>query len=71
MKISFAENAKSDIVVFLIEEGSGLPKEAKALDEESGGLLSEALSSDRFEGIGPPRGLIRRWRQRCKNCPHV
>ncbi len=50
MKISFAENAKSDIIVFLIEEGSGLPKEAKALDEESGGLLSEALSSDRFEG---------------------
>ncbi len=50
MKITFAESAKSEIAAFLIDEGGKLPAAAKTLDEESGGLLSEALAADRFSG---------------------
>ncbi len=50
MKISFAESAKSDIAAFLIDEGGKLPAEAESLDEQSGGLLTEALGSARFSG---------------------
>ncbi|MEM9226185.1 MAG: leucyl aminopeptidase, partial [Pseudomonadota bacterium] len=50
MKITFAESAKSDIAAFLVEDGAKLPEAAAALDEASGGLISEALSTGRFKG---------------------
>ncbi len=50
MKITFTEAAKADVAAFLIDQDGGLPTEAKSLDAASGGLLSEALSSDRFKG---------------------
>lgn len=50
MKISFKSSADADIQVVIIDEGSGLPDAAKALDEASGGLLTEALAADRFDG---------------------
>ena len=50
MKITFTDAAKSDIVGFLVNEGTKLPSEAEAIDKASGGLLSEALSSGRFSG---------------------
>ena len=64
MKITFAEEAKADIVAFIVDEGRKLPKSASELDKASGGLLSEALSGARFEGkpgqisiIVLPKGL--------------
>ncbi len=50
MKITFTDAAKSEIVGFLVNEGKKLPAEAVALDEATGGLLSEAISSGRFGG---------------------
>ncbi|MCR9269680.1 MAG: leucyl aminopeptidase [Henriciella sp.] len=50
MKITFTDAAKADIIGFLVDQGGKLPKAAEALDQESGGLLSEALKSGRFEG---------------------
>ncbi|WP_084396776.1 leucyl aminopeptidase [Henriciella aquimarina] len=50
MKITFAEQADAEIAAFVVDEDGGLPPAAKALDEATGGLLSEALSQDRFTG---------------------
>lgn len=50
MKITFTDTAKSEIIGFLIDQGGKLPKTAEALDKETGGLLSEALSAGRFNG---------------------
>lgn len=50
MKISFKPKADADIQAFVIDEGDGLPAAAKPLDEASGGLLGEALASERFTG---------------------
>jgi len=50
MKITFAEEAKAEIVAFIVDEGQKLPKAAKDLDDACGGLLSEAASSARFSG---------------------
>jgi len=50
MKITFTDMAKSEIIGFLIDQGGKLPKAAEALDTETGGLLSEALTAGRFSG---------------------
>ena len=50
MKITFAEDAKADIVAFIVDEGRKLPKSAAELDKASGGLLTEAATAARFEG---------------------
>ena len=50
MKITFTDAAKGDIHGFLVDQGGKLPKAAEALDAESGGLITEALNSGRFEG---------------------
>ena len=50
MKIKFAETARVEIAAFMVDEGGGLPVAARELDKASGGLLTEALSSDRFNG---------------------
>ena len=50
MKITFTEAPKAEILGFLIDQGGKLPSEAAALDEESGGLLTEALTSGGFRG---------------------
>ncbi len=50
MKITFTDTAKADIVGFLVDQGGKLPSAAEALDEDSGGLLTEALKSGRFDG---------------------
>ena len=50
MKITFTDTAKSEIIGFLVDQGGKLPKAAEALDKETGGLLSEALTAGRFAG---------------------
>ena len=50
MKITFAEQAETEIVAFVVDQDGGLPSAAKSLDESSGGLLSEALGQTRFTG---------------------
>ncbi|MEL7231300.1 MAG: M17 family peptidase N-terminal domain-containing protein, partial [Pseudomonadota bacterium] len=50
MNIHFAETATADIHAFIVDEDGGLPAAAKALDEEAGGLLSEALAAESFTG---------------------
>ena len=50
MEIIFAERADSEIVAFVVDEGGALPAAAAALDDETGGLLTEALSQERFTG---------------------
>ncbi|WP_300378471.1 leucyl aminopeptidase [Henriciella sp.] len=50
MKITFAEQAEADISAFVIDENGKLPAAAKDLDEQSGGLLAEAISQNRFTG---------------------
>ena len=50
MKITFTDAAKGDIHGFLVDQGGKLPKAAEALAAESGGLITEALKSGRFEG---------------------
>lgn len=50
MKIQFLPKAKSQIVAFLVEENGKLPDSAKDLDEQSNGLLTEALTTGRFKG---------------------
>lgn len=50
MKITFTDTAKADVVAFLIDQDGELPAEARDLDTDSGGLLTEALSSTRFTG---------------------
>ena len=50
MKIKFADNSLSDIAAFLIDKGGKLSAAAKTLDDDVGGLLSEAAKQARFEG---------------------
>ncbi|MEL6569121.1 MAG: leucyl aminopeptidase [Pseudomonadota bacterium] len=50
MKISFKSSADADIQAMIIDDGAGLPDAAKALDDASGGLLTEALAAERFTG---------------------
>lgn len=50
MKITFAAEAKADIVAFIVDEGRKLPNVATNLDKASGGLLTEAATAARFEG---------------------
>ncbi|MEM5517289.1 leucyl aminopeptidase [Henriciella sp. AS95] len=50
MKIAFAEQADADITAFVVDENGKLPAAAESLDETSGGLLTEALSQERFKG---------------------
>jgi leucyl aminopeptidase len=58
MKITFTDTAKADIVAFIVDEASGLPKAAKALDESSGGLLTAALDGGRFEGKSGQQAFV-------------
>ncbi len=58
MKIKFSDTDRADIVAFIIDEGGALPEAAKALDETSGGLLSEAASSARFSGKSGQQAFI-------------
>jgi hypothetical protein len=58
MKITFAENAKSDIAGFIIDEGDKLPAAAAALDKASGGLLSEAMEGGRFDGKPGQQAIV-------------
>ena len=50
MKIQFLPQVESQIVAFLIEENGELPLSAKDLDDQSDGLLTEALTTGRFKG---------------------
>lgn len=50
MKITFADTAKADIAAFIIDKDGTLPEAAKPYDSASGGLLTEALSAERFTG---------------------
>ncbi|WP_084418573.1 leucyl aminopeptidase [Henriciella litoralis] len=50
MKITFAEQADTEIVAYVVDENGALPDAATSLDEETGGLLTEALSQERFTG---------------------
>ncbi|MEM7328458.1 MAG: leucyl aminopeptidase [Pseudomonadota bacterium] len=58
MKITFTDTAKSEIVGFLIDEGGKLPEAAEAMDKDSGGLLSEALSAGRFAGKAGQQAFV-------------
>lgn len=51
MKIQFSSQTNAEIVAFLIEEEGKLPESATKLDEQCGGLLTEALTSGRFKGV--------------------
>ncbi|MEQ9315951.1 MAG: leucyl aminopeptidase [Henriciella sp.] len=50
MKIKFAEQADAEIAAFVVDEDGNLPAAAAKLDASVGGLLSEALSQERFTG---------------------
>ena len=50
MKITFAEQADTDIAAFVVDEKGKLPEAARALDDSTGGLLSEALGQGNFSG---------------------
>lgn len=50
MKITFTDAPKGEIHGFMVDQGGKMPKAAEALDTESGGLLTEAMKSGRFEG---------------------
>lgn len=50
MKITFAEQADAEIAVFVVDENGALPDAARSLDDQTGGLLTEALSQERFTG---------------------
>jgi len=50
MKITFTQTPNAAVRTFLVEEPAVLPAEAEALDKQSGGLLSLALSNARFTG---------------------
>lgn len=50
MRIQFLPEANAQIVAFLIEEDGELPATAKDLNENCGGLLTEALTTGRFKG---------------------
>ncbi|MEO0881697.1 MAG: leucyl aminopeptidase [Pseudomonadota bacterium] len=50
MKIKFADTASADIAAFIVDDDGDLPSAAERLDEESGGLLGQALKGGRFSG---------------------
>ena len=58
MKFSFQAEADADIQAFIIDEKGGLPDAAAALDKASGGLLTEALGADRFNGKLGQQALV-------------
>lgn len=58
MKISFAVDAKAEIVAFLVDEGGKLPAVALDLDRACGGLLTEAVSAARFTGKAGQQALV-------------
>ncbi|HCE22089.1 MAG TPA: leucyl aminopeptidase, partial [Hyphomonas sp.] len=58
MKITFAESAKADIIAFLVDEDGDLPEAAAALNETTGGLLSEAMDGSRFSGKKDQQAFI-------------
>lgn len=58
MKITFAEQVDAEIAAFVVDENGKLPAAAKALDEASGGLLSEALSHDSFTGKAGQQAFV-------------
>ncbi|MDJ0920695.1 MAG: leucyl aminopeptidase [Henriciella sp.] len=58
MKITFTDTAKSEIVAFLVDETGKLPRDAADLDKASGGLLSEAIGTGRFEGKAGQMALV-------------
>ncbi|MBR9805852.1 MAG: leucyl aminopeptidase [Alphaproteobacteria bacterium] len=58
MKITFADNAKAEIVAFIVDEDGGLPAAATDLDNASGGLLAEAMEGSRFSGKKDQQSLI-------------
>ncbi len=58
MKITFADDAKAEIAAFIVGEAEGLPASATALDEASGGLLSEAVNGARYTGKASQQALI-------------
>ncbi|KCZ51641.1 leucyl aminopeptidase [Hyphomonas pacifica] len=58
MKITFADNAKAEIVAFIVDEDGGLPAAATDFDNASGGLLAEAMEGSRFSGKKDQQSLI-------------
>ena len=58
MKITFADDAKTDIIAFIVDEGRKLPQSASKLDEASGGLLTEAVTAARFEGKSGQQAIV-------------
>ncbi len=59
MKIAFTDSPDSGILTILVEKGADLSPAAKELDVSIGGLLSEALASERFEGnIGEQVAMV-------------
>ena len=58
MKITFTDASKSEIVGFIVDEGGKLPAAAQALDDETGGLLSEAANSGRFSGKSGQQAFV-------------
>lgn len=58
MKITFTDASKSEIVGFIVDEGGKLPAAAEALDEATGGLLSEAANSGRFSGKSGQQAFV-------------
>ncbi|MFN3211629.1 MAG: leucyl aminopeptidase [Henriciella sp.] len=58
MKITFTDAAKGDIHGFLVDQGGKLPQAAEALDAESGGLITEAMKSGRFEGKEGQQAIV-------------
>lgn len=50
MKFTFSDSPKGETRAFLIEQDGKLSAEAKAFDDEVGGLLSAALASGNFKG---------------------
>ena len=58
MKITFTDAHKAEIIGFLVEQGGKLPAAASDLDAESGGLLTEAMASGRFEGKVAQQAIV-------------
>lgn len=58
MKIQFRSQSNAQIVAFFVEEEGGLPEAASELNEQCGGLLTEALSSGRFKGASAQRVTV-------------
>jgi len=58
MKITFTDASKSEIVGFMVDEGGKVPPAAEALDQATGGLLSEAAASGRFSGKSGQQAFV-------------